>query len=282
MRARAFSIVFLSVLTLVAGCRDDGMGVGGVPNPERIATAVSLSPGSTEILGSRLYGVNLLGRTAQCNFPNPNSKAEIVMKGVKPNYERITELKPGIVLYDDKLFTEEDLKPILDAKIPTFAITGDTLEDFVHCLHQLGKRMNGETSVSEYVDLIYGAMAVASGAPPSPKPTVVVMMPGGGAEHMIAGTKSFIADVVRKAQGEPMGPDADRFVPVSAESLVDLNPDVIVSAGDPASILKDPRLQTIAAIKNDRVLPGDPDYLLRRGSRVDKLITGLYKFFIVP
>lgn len=280
MRARAFSIVFISLFAFLAGCRDEGMGIGGVPNPERIASAVSLSPGSTEILGSRLYGVNLIGRTAQCNFPNPNSKAEIIMKGVKPNYERIAELKPGIVVYDDMLFSKEDLKPIEDANIPTYAITGNTVEEFIQCLHQLGKRMNGETSLSEYADLIYGAMAVASGAPPSPKPKVVVMMPGGGAEHMIAGTKSFVADVVRKAQGDVIGPDADRFVPVSAEALVDWNPDVIVSAGDPASLLKDPRLQTLAAVKNNRVLPGDPDYLLRRGSRVDKLITGLYKFFI--
>jgi len=51
MRSRAIFLSFLFVLTLLAGCQDEGAGSGGTPNPKRYATAVSLSPGATEILG---------------------------------------------------------------------------------------------------------------------------------------------------------------------------------------------------------------------------------------
>lgn len=282
MRSRAIFLSFLFILTLLAGCQDEGAGSGGTPNPKRYATAVSLSPGATEILGSRLFGITLVGRTASCNFPNPNSKAEVVMNGVKPNYERIVELKPSIVLYDASMFSDADLAPIKEAGIETFAITGNTVEEFVAGLYRMGSQIGGESSLSEYVDTIYGAMAIAAGAPPNPKPKVAIIMPGQGTEHMIAGTKSFVADVVRKAQGEPVGPDADLFVSASAESLIELNPDLIVSSGMATSLRKDPRLASVAAIKNNRILETNPDVLLRRGSRVDKLIGGLNKFFAAP
>lgn len=282
MRARAFLYSLLFFTILLAGCQDESAGSGGVPNPKRYATAVSLSPGATEILGSRLYGITLVGRTASCNFPNPNSKAEVIMSGTKPKYERIVELKPSIVLYDDKMFSESDIAPIKEAGIETYAITGNTVEEFIQCLYKMGSLIGGESSLSEYADTIIGAMAVAGGATPNPKPKVAIIMPGSGTEHMIAGTKSFVADVVRKAQGDPVGPDSDQFVGASIESLIEMNPDVIVSAGLATSLRKDPRLATISAVKNNRIVETDPDVSLRRGSRVDKLILGLNKFFLAP
>lgn len=269
-------------VALTAGCRDEGIGLGGKENPKKYSTAVSLSPGATEILGSRMYGITIVGRTAQCNFPNPNMKSPVVMKGVKPNYEEIIRLKPSLVLYDDALFSEQDLAPIKEAGIETFAITGNTIDEFVVCLHRLGTLARGETQLSEYADLIFGASSVAAGAPPTPKPKVAIVMPGNGGEHMIAGTRSFVADVVRHAQGDPVGPDSNMFETASIESLVQLNPDVIVSAGLADSIRKDPRLATIKAVRESRILETDPDIALRRGSRVDKLINGLYKYFIGP
>ena len=277
MRTGAFLFALIALVAALAGCKDDANKVWGKENPERFQTAVSLSPGASEILGARLFGITIVGRTEQCNWPSV-PKAPIVMKGVKPNFEQIAEIKPAIIVYDDQLFSAEDVAKIKELGIETFAITGNTVDEFTDCLFDLGTKMHGETSMSDYVDTIRAAVSQAEGAPPKRTLKVAVMMPGGGSEHMIVGTKSFLADVVRKAQGEPVGPDADKFVPANAEALVSMNPDVIFCVGKADQISKDPRLQSISAIKSKQVLPVNGDVFLRRGGRVEKLISVIYGY----
>ena len=95
---------------------------------------------------------------------------------------------------------------------------------------------------------------------------------------MIVGVNSFQADVVRAAAAEPVGPDADRFVPLSAETLVQMNPDVIFVTGNAEAILNDPRFKTVAAVQKGNVAVVKPDILLRRGWRVDKLILAMQNY----
>jgi iron complex transport system substrate-binding protein len=105
---------------------------------------------------------------------------------------------------------------------------------------------------------------------------------------MIAGTGSFVADIVRKVGGEPVGPSGTLFVKANPETLVTLNPDVIIvngSKGDVAgavALSKDPRLQSVKAIKNGRIRAIESDVLLRRGGRVDLLISGIMRALAAP
>lgn len=277
MRCRAFFFALFAVVLLVAGCKNSLQQVGGTAPAKRYLTVVSLSPSATELVTTKATGVALLGRTAQCNWPTINSKVPVVMKGVKPNYEQIVQLKPSIVIYDDLLFPDTaDIAKFKELGIETFAVKGNTIEDFVKCVFLFGKTFRAESSCSEYVDNIQAAVKAAIGSPPAKKLKVAILMPGGGSEHYIVGTDSFLADVVRKSQGEIVGPRGDKFVPLSAESLVSMNPDVIISAGVGTTIEKDPRLQSISAIGAKRVVPVDPDILLRRGARVNMLIRGIY------
>lgn len=276
MRIRAFFFALVSALLFIAGCKSGTEHFGGTPPPKRYPTVVSLSPGASEIMGSKITSVKILGHTAQCNWPATTATIPIVMKGTKPNYELIAQLKPSIVVYDDLLFSESDVQKFKELGIETFAITGNTLEQFERCVLKLGSTFHHETTCSDYVDTIHAAAGAAAGSPPAKKLKVAVLMPGSASEHYIVGTESFLADVVRKSQGEIVGPKGDRFVPASAESLVAMNPDVIICSGIGTAIESDSRLQSISAIKLKRVIPVDPDILLRRGARVNNLIRGIY------
>lgn len=276
MRHRAFFFVCTFVLCFLAGCKDV-TPIGGTPPPKTYRTAVSLSPGAAELITSKLTNVSLVGRTAACNWPVTNTNIPVVMKGVKPNYEQIAQLRPAIVVYDDLLFTNAaEIDKFKELGIDTFAVTGNSIEEFEKCIYKLGRTFHSESVCSEYVDNIEAAISAAKGAPPAKKLKVAVLMPGSGSEHYIAGSDSFVADVIRKSQGEFVGPKGDRFLPASAENLVSLNPDVIISAGLGKSIENDPRLQSIVAVKTKRVMSVDPDILLRRGARVNSLIRGIY------
>lgn len=279
---RRFGPLLLAALLplLFSGCREGGPQIGGTPPTQRYQTAVSLSPSASEILRSKVMGTSLVGRTAQCNWPTVDNNIPVVMNGVKPNYEKIAQIHPGIILYDDQLYSASDVEKIKQLGIETFAITGNTVEDFIKCLYDLGRTFHAETNIMDYVENIRSAAATAAGAPPSKNLKVAVMMPGNGSEHMIAGVDSFLADAVKVAQATPVGPKGTQFVAASAEALVALNPDAIMASGDPKPLLDDPRLQSVAAIRNRKIAQiKDPDVLLRRGGRVDKLILSLHQFF---
>ena len=149
--------------------------------------------------------------------------------------------------------------------------------------------------VAEYSDKVFNARKIAQSAPPNPRPKVAVMLTGGG--YMIGGTKGFLADCIRAAGGEPVGPESNKFEPANLEALISWNPDVIVVGAAPENmvtdssgmtdddpteadaVLKDARLKPIKAIQKGAIAAINQDVLLRAGSRVDKLISNLYQFF---
>jgi ABC-type Fe3+-hydroxamate transport system substrate-binding protein len=186
------------------------------------------------------------------------------------------------------LYSKEDIKKISDLGAKTFAINANTIDDFTKQLYRLGALVNSESNASSYVDKILAARNTAQAQSLSRNPKVAVVLVGDGTEHMVAGTKSFLADVIRSAGGEPVGPDADRFVSLSPESFVASNPEMIVIAYPVFSknedltregaikrakkIVNDPRLKSVLAVQKELILPVDEDILTRRGYRVDRLI----------
>ena len=112
-------------------------------------------------------------------------------------------------------------------------------------------------------------------------PTVVLILPGKSGEHLIAGTKSFPGDLVTSSGGKLVGPEADKYVPIDAESLLKLNPDVIVTGGAPDPLLHDPRLKALTAIQKLRIRGiSNQDLVVRRGSRVEKAINMIHRAIV--
>lgn len=281
MRVPCWLLAIFAAALLLAGCQDPPTVIGGKLRPKQYPTAVSLSPGVTEVLRTRSYHTKLLGVTDQCDWPQVDLGAKIVVKGMKPNYEAIAALAPSIVVYDIDLYSEQEIAKFKELGIETFAFEGTTVEEYIRSLRLFAAKVGSETQVDELIGLMEGAVAFAAGSPIEPKPRAAVLMAGEGSEHMIAGVDSFQADLVRKAGAEVVGPEAMLFVPLNAESLVAMNPDVILVAGKAASaeaIVKDPRLASISAVKNGRVAAVSPGMFLRRGARVELLIKQVHGY----
>jgi len=271
----------------VFGCETAPQTRGGQPITEPVRSVVSLSPSSTEILASINYNRILTGRTESDNFPISVSSVPVVAS-VKPNYEKIAAIKPQLVLYDELLYSKDDIKKITDLGAKTFAFNANTVDEFTKQIYRLGALVNSESNASSYVDKILAAKSTAQAQSLSRNPKVAVVLVGDGTEHMVVGTKSFLADVIRSAGGEPVGPDSDRFVSLSPESFVASNPEMIVIAYPVFSknedltrdgaikrakkIVNDPRLKSVLAVQKELILPVDEDILTRRGYRVDRLI----------
>jgi iron complex transport system substrate-binding protein len=282
---RLLQMLVLALVLVLAGCQRN-VTVGGVPREKEFINIISLSPSATEIALNNGLTQKLKGRTQSCDFPMTASRVPVIAS-LKPDYERIAEITPDLVIFDSQLYGPDELKKIEGIGATTFAFKANTLDEFITELFTFGALTGVETSISSYVDRIMQQKSTSLGDPINPKPKVAVMLPGVGFEHMIAGTDGFVADIVRTSGGEPVGPKSDKFERLNAESLVSQNPDIIV-LGLPEddlaeadkmarAVLNDPRLASIAAIRGKRITPLNTDIVVRRGGRVDRFIENLHK-----
>ncbi len=274
---RLWPLIVVLLALFIAGCQERVLHGKFVKRSYLFRTMVSLSPGTTELVASKILTIRVLGRTASCNFPASVASTPVVMNGVKPNYEKIISLKPDVVLYDPALFSKSDLAKFEQAKIPTFAVGENSLDGFIRRLYELGTAFSTETDIMTYVGDIERAAASAKANIPASKPSVVILMPGERGGHMISGTKSFVADIVRICGGNVIGPDSSKFEMAPIESLITWNPDLIICSPNYRWLVNDARLQSLTAVKGFKqdkptIAQIHGDLLLRQGARVDVLI----------
>lgn len=267
----------LSLLALLA--------VGCQPNAERVMfprrlktyqSVVSLSPSTTELIGSLAFNLRLAGRTAACDYP-PQIKTAPVVAQVKPDYEKVKAANPGFVVYDADLYSAQDVAQIKNLGIDTFEFKAKTVEEFAQEVLKFGTLVGAEMESSAYADKVLDERKASMDDPANTFPTVVLLMPNKGGEHYIAGTKSFPGDLIRSSGGKLVGPEADKYVPIDAESLLKLNPDVIITSGKPDAVVADPRLKSLPAIQKLRINGVTPEYVARKGSRVEKAINMIHR-----
>ncbi len=266
---RIAGVALLALLLLVAGCQPEPNQI----EPPKVAKkVVSLSPSLTEIV--TVYGRTdiLAGRTASCNYPPYVGKVPVVMSGIKPDYEKVAELKPELVVYDADILSEADVAKFKELGIPTFGLKAKDIAEFQRELFRLGSLVGTESRTSDYVDKIEAARALARVQKPKNPPTAAIVLPGSGSEHMVAGTGRRLAKVLEECGAKVLGPESDRFEPLNAETLVSQNPDFVFVAGEPALFLQDARFKGLKAISDNHVVGLNPDVALRKGSRVDTLI----------
>jgi iron complex transport system substrate-binding protein len=224
------------------------------------------------------------GKTAADNFPLNSLRGVPIVAEVKPDYEKIQGIKPTLIVYDADLYNDSDIQRLKSTGAELYAIDAKTVEQFERQLYELANRLGSETTVSGYVDRIERERNSAQGDRPSTLPKVAVVLGAGSGSPYVAGTGSFVADIVKIAGGTPVGPSATKFATMSPEALVAASPDVLIlattketAAKDVAALQADPRLKTIPAIRNRRITPIESDVVTRKGSRVDSLIRDIHR-----
>lgn len=296
---RILSLLFLAaVAILLGGCGREMAQARYAPPAKTYKSIISLSPSTTEIVGQLDLGNRLKGRTQSCNYP-AWVKGLPIVAGIKPQIEAVMALtpKPDIAIYDTALYNERDLVKLKELGIELYPFQANSVDELISQLQKLGGKLGIETGMSEYIDKIVAAGTAAKGS--SGKQPTVVLING----DYIAGKRSFYADAVRMAGGEPVGPDSARFEKINPEALVAMNPQVILDVNQEAfdafengakgdsdrqrrgsralttmirgALLSDPRFQSLQAVKRKRIASLRPDIALRKGARVDVLLNEL-------
>src|SRR5690349_21049383 len=100
---------FLALIALCYGCGAPANGVADPAKPKSYGKVVSLSPSTSELMADLGAVMYLVGRDESSDRPEEMQNVEIVTKNIKPNYARITELQPDLIVYDATLYNADDV-----------------------------------------------------------------------------------------------------------------------------------------------------------------------------
>lgn len=272
MTRRALLPLLAASLLVGAGCQPSGPLVGGSPLAVRDAKVVSLSPSTTEIITKTGLNNQLIGRSANCNWPLNLASVSVVMTGTAPDYEKIVGLKPNLVVYDEALFSQAEIQKIKDLGIETLGWNPNSLKEYENQAWQIVNVMGGVMMTSEYIDGIHRYIQSGeAGLEEKGLSDVRVAVVVGRDNYLLAGTESLWADLLAQMGAKVIGPKGTSYAPMNVEAIIQGNPEVIFAAGTGEQILKDPRLRTVKAVAGRQVYNIDADVLLRRGGRLDQL-----------
>lgn len=266
------ALLAIVVASLLAGCNAKATTIGGKQNPDQVGSVVSLSPSTTEVFAVAGVGTIIKGKTAECDYPS-NLNAPVVVKGTKPDYEAIAALNPDLVVYDKDLYTNEEISKFESLNIKTYAYGPKTIEQYAISLIQVSQLINQESRASKTLDKLFAAIEEFQGTIPKDGLSAMVALGGGSGDYMVAGSGSYQYDLFSNCHLEMQAPEADRFVPVNIEQIIQWNPDMIIATESTANaIFQDPRLSSLNAVKNKAVLGLSDDLLLRVGVRQDIVV----------
>jgi len=200
--------------------------------PQRV---VSTAPGFTETMFALGAGSRLIAVSDYCHYPAEVNKLPRVGAYLKPNVELITRMKPDLVL----LHSEQAslVRQFTSLGIRTLALRNTNLDETLLSMRQIGAALEMDAAgvrLEQSVRARLGALQKASAAKRVKTLLFIVGRTPGRLDGMIAvGRGSFLNELIRMAGGRNVLSDSPVTYPqISLESVIRLDPDVIVDMGD--------------------------------------------------
>jgi len=165
------------------------------------------------------------------------------------------------VVFTDAGKGEEDAEIFQNAGITAIAVSGETFEEVYETAHIMGKVFDCPERAEEVVDFIEDLRTMVSdrSAKVAEKDKPVVLVCGSGGVYTAATADMFQQEMVETAGGINAGAElTGKWANISAEDIILWDPDYIVlgssfGVDDVESVLADPALQDVKAVKNKQV-----------------------------
>ncbi|PZF73945.1 heme/hemin ABC transporter substrate-binding protein [Taibaiella soli] len=244
---------------------------------------VSLSGTTTEVLCALGLQDKIVGVDVTSTYPDAVKQLPKVGHNRNMSAEAIIALKPTIVIG-----IQENIKPQLAEQIQSAHVTllsfplqysvAGAKELIAHLADTLGYADKGVVLTKE-IDSDENAKIAQE-----KQPNVLFIYARGAGTLMAAGNNTSASSMIDLAGGKNAANGFDDFKPITAESLVAANPDVILmfdsglqSLGGVDGLLQIPGVAQTNAGKNKRVIEMDGQFLTGFGPRTGKAIAALSK-----
>jgi iron complex transport system substrate-binding protein len=240
-------------------------------HPHRI---VSLSPTITEDLFAVGAGKQVIAVDDQSNYPRRAPRTSL--SGFTPNVEAIANYHPDLVLisYNPSGFASQLRK--LGIKVVNIAAATNLTQAYREIL-QLGKLTGHATGANAVVRSMKTRLASIIQSVPASRRHLRIyheLDP----TYYTATSKTFIGSIYKlfgfKDIADPAGTTTNQYPQLSAEFIVQQNPQIIVLADTKccqqteATVAARPGWSAVAAVKHGRVVGIDDDVASRWGPRI--------------
>ena len=281
MRITALFTALLLLLLFAAGgvsavtITDDlGVTVTIENPPERI---VSLSPANSEILFALGLDEKIVGVTEYCTYPEAALSKEKIGGFSTVNIEKVSVLNPDLIVAADGN-SEETVAHLRELGFTVITINADTMDVTLNDILLLGKATGADAKAEALVSSMKAdLLEIAEKTSAEEKPTILHCM--WTDPLWVSGSGTFQDEMITAAGGVNAAADEGGWVALTMEKFLTMNPDIIVvDSGNGMGVgaddalrdffLKDPRMQSLSAVQNERVYVVNADIIDRGGPRI--------------
>jgi iron complex transport system substrate-binding protein len=265
---RSIAVAGTALLLAVSSCAPHMPQSKTSPAPPRL---ISLAPSLTEIVYALGCGPYLVGDTAYDDYPSAAGALPHVGDVRTADLERVAQLRPSAVLalHDE----EAEASPIEHRLgVAVIYLPNRDLSDLDGDILGVGQACGRQTQATRLKEDLDRRIATIRARSLASRPPVRVLyllgLPG-----YAAGPHSFLNDMIVAAGGVNVAAAADEPYPnLSAEAVVNMDPDVIVVARDTpfgADVRAREPWRSLRAVRLGRVLrPPSDDIMERDGPRI--------------
>jgi iron complex transport system substrate-binding protein len=274
-------VIFLSVT--LASCNKKASDQQAESSPESVQRIVSLQGAITEIVAGLGYQDQLVGVDVTSTFPETVKKQAQDLGHVRSiTIESILELQPTLILASDRDLNQSLLEKIEASGIPLHLFSQEYSIEGTQKLIQEVAAVLGTTNYQELLETIdqdYNQVVVKE-----PQPRVLFIYARGAGTLMVAGNNTPMKKMVELAGGHYAIHEFDDFKPLTPESLIASNPDVLLffdsglqSLGGVEGVLQIQGVTETNAGKNRKIISLEGGFLSGFGPRVGKAAAQLNK-----
>jgi iron complex transport system substrate-binding protein len=204
--------------------------------------------------------------------------------------EGILSLKPDAVLITDDAGPQAVIEQIKSAGIQVHLIpkpmTAEAVVTTINSVaHALQTPEAGEKLSASYKQALIAADKSIQAAKRAKAVKTMVLMQHGKSAPMVAGNHTAAASIVARAGGDNIFASVEGFKPVSSESVVVADPQVIVVTGGHMNkqtgkqlVLDIPGVDATTAVKKENIIVMDPQLILGYGLRTPQAMHELSSY----
>jgi len=240
-------------------------------NPRRI---VSLAPSITEILFALGVGDRIVGTTEFSDFPPEALRIPSVGTYIKPNLERIVELKPDLVIATPDGDKKAEVEKLSSLGIPVFVVDPKTIDDIVSTVAEIadlvGAEEDGRKLAEEMERRVREVSNIVAG-----RRRVSVLIQINGDPIICAGAGTFQDDLIGRAGGKNVATvEKIRYPRLSLEQVIVLAPECIIISSMGKGRDFEAEMQTwrcwksIPAVRDNKIYIVDSDIIDRASPRI--------------
>lgn len=288
---KAFVLLLMLFTTILpANAQQTYTGSDGVEvTIDDLSRVVSIGSAITETIYAIGAEDHLIAVDESSTFPGETENLIKVPFTRNLSAEGLLSVSPSVILASAAAGPPTVVNQVRGAGIPLLKLTADeTVQAAFERTRQLGQIFENEEAAEQLIQNMQADLDIAANARSrvAEKPTVLFIYARGANMLMVAGNGTSAKTMIELAGGENAFNSFEGYKPLTAEAVVEANPDVILmmnsgiqSVGGKEGVLQTPGVSLTKAAKKERIYSMDGAYLLNFGPRVGEAVLDLIAKF---